>query len=89
MSRDELVLQHSVELTCLGHTAQLVNSPIVEQESCAGGEVSHGAGDEHLVRLRQPADARSQMDRDSPNARAVDLSLTRLNAANTKVVVSP
>ena len=68
MSLDEQALPHGVELTWLGYTAQLVNSTIVERESCARGQVSHGAGDEDLSRLRQPADACSHVDRDSSNA---------------------
>ena len=35
MSLDERALPHGVELTWLGYTAQLVNSTIVERESCA------------------------------------------------------
>src|SRR6185436_8912787 len=74
-------IYHGVELTWLGYTAQVVDSSIGEGESGARSQVSYGAGDEHLSRLCQPADACSHVHRDSSNAQTVNLGLTRVNAA--------
>ena len=66
----------------LGYAAQLVYSAIVEREPSTCDEISNRAGREQLPWLCESADACSRVDRDSPDARTIDLGLADMNAAS-------